>query len=112
MQKTIKAFYLMKALVAEKFPQADKIKLFFGCPDTEYDHKCSSRQYAHALHLKNIICVCQAFEKLPTKNKFGIFLHEFGHILGSPDEDKADDFIEKHFKIYIAYTGRKELQEV
>ena len=112
MIRTAKAFHIIKALVAEQFPQARSVKLLFSCPDAEYDHKCSSRQYAHALHYKGLICVCHNFEELPKKHMFGILLHEFGHILGSPDEDKADDFIEKHFGLFIAYTGRKELQEV
>lgn len=111
MQRTIKAFLIIRDFVGSKFPRALNIGLC-RCNDAERDHKCSSRQYAHALHYKNLICVCHNIEELPKKNLFGIFLHEFGHMIGSPDEDKADDFIEDNFGLFIAYKGRKELQEV
>jgi len=51
---------------------------------------------------------------LPEKNLYGLFFHEFGHLIAGPkgDECAADMAILKNFGIVINYCGKKELQEV
>lgn len=112
MMRTVMAFRAVKKIIAQKFPSAASVNLIIGCPIAEKDHKDSPRQYAHALHLDNVICVTHKMEELPTKNLVGIFFHEFGHILGGNEENEADMLIMENFNIVIKYRTELNLQEI
>lgn len=84
--------------------QASTIKLRGGCPVIEKAHDASWRVHAHALHRLLTICVAQEIEDLPDEHKLGIFLHEFGHIYGGPDEADADLWVEENLGIDLRYV--------
>jgi hypothetical protein len=56
------------------------------CALAEKHHRAAIRQYAHTLHRRNTICICEAFLDLPATLQCGILLHEIGHLI-EPDED-------------------------
>lgn len=66
----------------------------------------------HVFHVPGCICCARASEKLPLKNLYGIFFHEFGHLICPGDEFDADNAILDNFGLLIVYRGKKELQEI
>jgi len=57
----------------------------------------------HVNHYKDCICVHPDAEKLPTRYLWGLFLHEFGHLLAGPGEGEANMAILQAFGIRILY---------
>lgn len=110
--KVQKAFRDVRRFVAGRFPSLSRIRLFYGCPLTEYDHRMSTRQYMHVFHVPGMVCCSKAADKLPPKYLYGIFLHEFGHLIMPGSELDADEAILNNFNLVIQYTGHKELQEI
>lgn len=83
------------------------------CPLAERDHRKSLRQYAHTCHRDGIICICEAFHDLPDTFKYGILLHELGH-LAAPDEDderEVDLIAEDIFGIKIKRVDSRQYGE-
>lgn len=77
--------------------------------DKRYD-KEGYRLYMHVGHLRNKICVVAEAEKLPRRNLIGLFLHEFGHMIGGITQYDADMAILVNFGIQIFYD--KEIQYI
>lgn len=73
------------------------------CSLAELDHHEAKRQYAHACHQEGVICICKAFFELPDTHKYGILLHEFGHVLDPDEEDEhvVDGIATKHFGVTV-----------
>lgn len=114
MSRIERIFLDVKGTVSEKFPNFSEIELNIGCPIANKDHRKSSRQYMHVFCTDGCVCCANAASKLPEKNLYGLFFHEFGHLIAGPkgDECAADMAILKNFGIVINYCGKKELQEV
>lgn len=80
------------------------------CPLAERDHRRSKRQYAHTCHRDGIICICEAFHDLPDTFKYGILLHELGHLI-DPDEDderEVDRVAEHVFGVKIKRVDNRQ----
>lgn len=80
------------------------------CPLAERDHRKSKRQYAHTCHRDGVICICVAFHDLPDTIKYGILLHELGHLI-DPDEDderKVDRIAEAAFGVKLKRVDHRE----
>ena len=109
-----KYFRQVRKVVSVKFPRLRKVKLFIGCKELKYDKRYDKegyRLYMHVGHLRNKICVHPSAESLPKRNLLGLFLHEFGHIIGGPSQYDADTAILKYFGIPIFYD-HKEIQYI
>ena len=99
-------FLAAQRLVAEKRPEMASIKLQVGCPDIETRRQHGDqRSYMHVGHHKNTICVHEDAEDLDASHLWGLFLHEFGHLLVGPEngEGEANLAINKAFGISILY---------
>lgn len=108
-----KCFFLVRKFIAKKFPACRTTKLFIGCPSLMRDKAYSQekRLYMHVGHKRNTICVMAEAGLLPRRNLLGLFLHEFGHIIGGPSQYEADMAILTHFGIPIFYD-KKEIQYI
>jgi predicted metal-dependent peptidase len=77
------------------------------CQLANKDHEFDRRNYAHSYHLNdNIICVAEAFIKLPMEIQMALLAHEVGHLLVGHiehSEKQADKLANKFFKINIHY---------
>jgi hypothetical protein len=50
------------------------------CAEATDRHAVSARSYAHVGHRRQVICVAHAFFVLPPSYRYGILLHELGHL--------------------------------
>lgn len=78
-----------------------------NCRLAEDDHRQKNRWFAHTWHIcsSNIVCVCRDLESLPDEHKFGILLHEIGHLLTGPQapERAADQAVLEDLGVWIRY---------
>jgi len=74
------AFNEIKDLVVQEYPALSDVE-WQVCLDADGEHRKSSRQYMHVLHMPGVICCARAVADLPKKNALGLFAHEFGHLL-------------------------------
>jgi len=65
----------------------------------------------HVQHFDGVVCTAKAAKNLSTETLWGLFLHEFGHIIGGPTEFDADWSIWQNFGIPIMY-GDDDVQFV
>jgi hypothetical protein len=86
------------------------VELNVGCPDLERVHKKVWRVHAHVFHYDWTICIVEDIELLPDEHKFGIMLHEFGHLYGGETDAEADLWVEEALGVVICY--RDTLQYV
>jgi hypothetical protein len=105
-REVIDAFVKVRALVARGHPEVLGYGLLLGCPTTERDHAVQSRRYMHVGHQPGCVCASRSVERLPRKNLVGLFLHEFGHIIGGPEQWDADMGIFRALGISILYDRR------
>jgi bacillopeptidase F (M6 metalloprotease family) len=59
----------------------------------------------HVGHYPGVVCCAAATKRLPLENIWGLFLHEFGHVIGGPTEFDADWAIWSKFGIPILYDN-------
>lgn len=103
-------FEQARDLVSRKFSEMVGVELRIGCPDIDMRRKNgSARSYMHVNHWPNTICVHPAAELLPARNLWGLYLHEFGHLLDPGGEGEANQVINDAFGIRILY-GEDMLQ--
>ena len=76
------------------------------CPIANAEHKKSLRQYAHVFHYDGVICVARAWYSLPSVWRFGVLMHEIGHLLIGPrgSESQATEFASHSSGIRIKYV--------
>ena len=97
-------FTAARELVGEKFPELSGTRMRVGCGDIDKMRKRgSTRSYMHVNHYKDCICVHPDAERLPARNLWGLFLHEFGHLLAGNGEGEANMAILQAFGIRILY---------
>ena len=79
------------------------------CKQVEQEHRDDKRQYAHVFHIDNQVCVAQDFEKLPDRNRLGILMHEYGHILAGKygSEEAANESVARETGIRIFYSSSR-----
>jgi len=99
-EKLIGTFQAARDLVVGSgFPQLGGITFQVGCPAVEQYHRESPRGYMHVLHVPNVICVAAAAEDLGRQTLLGLWLHEFGHVLGGPEQWDADEWVFRNIKL-------------
>ena len=97
-------FEKVKDLVSRKFPRMAAVKLNIGCPEIDKRRRNgSARSYMHVHHIPQTICTHPAAELLPVRNLWGLYLHEFGHLLDPGGEGEANQVIRDAFGIRILY---------
>lgn len=112
------AFKRVRNLVLMVYPELHHVEWKF-CAQADDEHEESDRQYMHTLHKEGVICVAHAASDLLAPNVYGLFLHEFGHLIADLEnlpghvgddeilaEDEADDVIYRNFGILIEYDDR------
>ena len=98
--------YFAKArdLVSKKSPAMADVKIHVGCPAIDERRKNGSkRSYMHVNHWPGVICVHPDAEVLPARNLWGLYLHEFGHLLDTGGEGEANQAIQDGYGIRILY---------
>jgi hypothetical protein len=109
------AFRKIRDLISSKwFPYLSETSLEL-CKRADTEHRRSDRQYAHVMHINNVICAADAIADLERGNLYGVLLHEFGHLIvehewgdsvpESEQEDAADGAIFRAFGIPIGYDA-------
>ena len=109
-----KYFRQVRKFVGNKFPKLKRTKLCIGCKELKNDKRYDKegyRLYMHVGHFTNKICVVTQAAKLPKRNLIGLFLHEFGHLIGGATQYDADTAILNNFGIPILYD-HKEIQYI
>jgi hypothetical protein len=59
-----------------------------------------------------MVCTIRWAAGLADGTLVGLYLHEFGHLLGGIEEPAANNFIKRNFGIEIKYRGPLDLQFV
>lgn len=93
------------------------------CELADKEHEASRRQYAHTFHQReklfsssvrayaevDIICVADAFWRLPKEIRDGLIIHEIGHIMAGPEASEAEANVEVERKTggRVAYTDSR-----
>jgi S-adenosylmethionine hydrolase len=79
------------------------------CSEADAEHRKAKRQYAHTFHLRNVICVASAWINLPEEWKYGILLHEIGHLGAGQDasERSANKDVKEYIGVKIHYRDGK-----
>jgi len=111
MTRAEKVFRQVRSYVGRRFPEVRGFRLYYGCPECDELHARRSRAYMHVLHYPSVVCTAKAASRLPLENLWGLFLHEFGHIIGGPTQRDADWAIWTNFGIPILY-GDDDIQFV
>lgn len=70
---------LQKAI--HTFPWLSRVRMRY-CPQADWEHRKSWRQFSHACHRRDIVCWARASEELTDREIDGIAAHELGHIVG------------------------------
>ena len=97
-------FEKVKDLVSKKYPGMAGVEINVGCPIIHTRRENGSgRSYMHVDHHPQTVCVHPAAELLPVKNLWGLYLHEFGHLLDPNGEGEANQVICDSFGIRIIY---------
>ena len=111
----IKRYFIeTRNFVSKKFPGLKFVELIIGCSLIDHTRQYDAegyRAYMHVAHHKDTICVHALAEQLPVRNLRGLFLHEFGHIIGGPKQHQADIAVLDYFGIKIDYD-KKDLQYI
>ena len=103
----IRCFQTARQIVGKRYPHVLRYGLNFGCPDCEAAHRRHKRQFMHVGHVPGMVCCAAASARLPARNLMGMFLHEFGHVVGGPEQWDADLAIFNRFGIPIGYDEKK-----
>lgn len=82
------------------------------CNLANQEHQLSKRQYAHVGHVRDTICIANAFYRLPIQHRAALLAHEAGHVLArkynkSDGEAVADRMAEQFFGVKIQYIDSK-----
>ena len=77
------------------------------CKIADKHHKQDKRNYAHTYHYADTICIAKAFNRLPDNFKWGIILHELGHLAGAHKEPEADKLAYELYGIRIYRVDSK-----
>jgi hypothetical protein len=101
--RLIATFNAARDLVSSKFPQVAEYGFEVGCPLVEQANRKASRSLMHVLHKPGIICVARAALKQDRRHLLGLWLHEFGHVVGGPAQYDADSANWENFRIPIQY---------
>jgi hypothetical protein len=106
MKNVAKAFKRARALLAETHPEVLAFGLWVGCPICEKAHREAYRNFMHVGHHPATVCSSAAAKGLGKANLLGLFLHEFGHVIGGPSQWEADQAILWTLGIPIRYDRR------
>jgi len=99
-------FEVVKQAASQFDPTVAGYSLLIGCPMAEKEHRRASRQYMHVNHYEGAVCCARAAERLRRNSLLGLFLHEFGHVLGGPKQWQADTAAFELFGFPIRYDAR------
>jgi len=82
------------------------VRLNLGCPLAEEAHAQDFRVHMHVGHEPGFVCAARDALTLPPANQLGMFLHEFGHLIGGPSQHDADTAILERLGVPILYDDR------
>jgi hypothetical protein len=99
-------FSIVRSAAGRIDPQAGRFELGLGCPVAEKEHRQADRQYMHVGCQPGVVCCARAAGSLSRSNLLGLFLHEFGHVLGGPQQWQADVAAYEIFGVPIRYDRR------
>lgn len=98
------AFEAVKRCIERHTGSLIRVSLGY-CPAAEEDHARVWRYHAHVMHIPGIICIVRDFRHLPDEHKFGILLHELGHLYTDSEHDAdADLWVHEALGIDIDYV--------
>ena len=99
-------FEIVRSAASQCDPKVGSYSLLFGCPDADAEHRRASRQYMHVQHHPGVVCCARAASRLSKKSLLGLFMHEFGHLLGGATQWQADVTAFQCFGYPIRYDAR------
>jgi hypothetical protein len=83
-------FEIVRSIASQYDPRLGSCSLLLGCADANAAHRRKHRQYMHVQHYPGVVCVAGAASRLGKKSLLGLFMHEFGHLLGGATQWQAD----------------------
>jgi len=105
-RRITRSFRIVNRFVGHRFPEFYEVGLYIGCPMAEEQHRADPRGYMHTHCRPETICSSWAAGELSMANLLGLFLHEFGHLIGGNEQADADIAILESFGLPILYDRR------